>query len=84
VLSCGPIAQLPESLKKQIDLSACFSSVADKRSIEQFQESSLVSDFYQFNDEVKLDAKDSKGQSIFGTIQLSIKDIHEVLTKPSQ
>jgi fumarylacetoacetate (FAA) hydrolase len=84
VLSCGPIAQLPESLKKQNDLSAGFSAVADKRSIEQFQESSLVSDFYQFNDEVKLDAKDSKGQSIFGTIQLSIKDIHEVVTVPNQ
>lgn len=84
VLSCGPISQLPESLKKQSDLSACFSAVADKRSIEQFQESSLVSNFYQFNDEVKLDAKDSKGQSIFGAIQLGIKDIHEVVAVPIQ
>ncbi len=84
VLSCGPISQLPESLKKQSDLSACFSAVADKRSIEQFQESNSISEFYQFNDEVKLDAKDSKGQSIFGAIQLSIKDIHEVVAVPSQ
>lgn len=84
VLSCGPISQLPESLKKQSDLSACFSAVADKRSIEQFQESNSISEFYQFNDEVKLEAKDSKGQSIFGAIQLSIKDIHEVLAVSSQ
>lgn len=79
ILSCGPISQLPETIKKQTDLSVCFSSIAEKRAIQKHQNAVTLSEFYRFNDVIKTEIKDNKGQSLFGAIELTIQDTHEAI-----
>ncbi len=79
ILSCGPITQLPETIKKQTDLSACFSSIAEKRAIQKHQNVDALSEFYRFNDVIKTEIKDNTGQSLFGAIELTIQDSHEAI-----